>query len=180
MCNSFTNSSRCNTTSANCIPTRGHALSSCLPPFNYLADDMTFEIQVLLRSSHISLLRITSFPVRFTLIRRLLLRWSATCSPPRRSRRQYQIRFISLLRITSTWNIPYTHIKNMIAIHLNSHNPSGTLALTPSSSPSLSIRHCRCLHITHPLTWANGLLPTFTVFCRCFRAILNRISGEFK
>jgi hypothetical protein len=62
--------------------------------------------------------------------------------------RQYQIRFISLLRITSTWNMPYTHINNMVAIHLNSHNSSGTLALTRPSSPSLSIRQCYCPHVT--------------------------------
>jgi hypothetical protein len=112
------------------------------------------------RSSQIESLRVTTVSISFKFIRRLLLRWSATCSPPRQARRQYQIRFISLLRITSTWNIPYIHIKNMIDVHLKSHSPSGTLPLSPLSLPlsspsllplpssSLSTRHCRCLNVT--------------------------------
>lgn len=131
---------------------------------------------LLSRSSQIEALRVTTVSISFKFIRRLLPHRSATCYPPRRARRQYQIRFISFLRITSTWNIPYIHIKNMIDVHLKSHSPSGTLPLSPLCLPlsSLSTRHCRCLHVT-----VFKLEPmVFSHLSRCFRAILNRISGE--
>ena len=103
--------SRWSTPSANCIPTCAHALPSCLRSVRMTCRRHLNRYSFLSRSSQIESLRVTTVSISFKFIRRLLLRWSATCSPSRRARRQYQIRFISFLRITSTWNIPYIHIK---------------------------------------------------------------------
>jgi hypothetical protein len=95
------------------LPAHMLYLPACVRPNDLQTTSQSIFIPS--RSSQIESLRVTTVSISFKFIRRLLLHWSATCSPPRRARRQYQIRFISLLRITSTWNIPYTKIRSMVA-----------------------------------------------------------------